>query len=312
MEQILLILSAIVPVYTIVGIGGFLRQSDILTKVSDKGVMQIVVHLLTPCLILDKTIGHPVMKDAGIVFSSIGVGFGILLISTVIAYFAGGFLGLKRGSGKRTFAVSTSIQNYGYLAIPMIEAVFPDDGAISVLFVHNIGIELAVWTVSLMLLTGFFSISFKTFFKGPIIGVFLGILINFSGLSTEVPGPLLKTFEMLGACTLPIALLLIGTSLHDLWGKEKINWAVCAGACVTRLCILPAMILGLVYVLPISIPLKQVLIVQAAMPAGMFPIILARYYQGQVGIAAQITLATSVISIVTMPLLLFFGLKLLD
>ena len=65
------------------------------------------------------------------------------------------------------------------------------------------------------------------------------------------------------------------------------------------------------YFLPISLPLKQVLVVQAALPAAMFPIILARHYGGQVGIAVQVVLSTTALSIATIPLIIYIGMKLL-
>ena len=107
------------------------------------------------------------MSQPSEVFSAIAVGFVIIVICTSIAFIAAPLIGLKKGAGKRTFAVSSGLQNYGYLAIPLIDSLFPNDGAIAVLFVHNIGVEIALWTFSLMLLSGNYSLTAKVFLKGP-------------------------------------------------------------------------------------------------------------------------------------------------
>jgi len=310
-DQFTLVFLTIIPVYLIILVGGVLRKTGSLKPETDSGMMRVTVNILLPCLILNKIIGIPSISAPIVVFSSIGVGLGIVILSTVIAYFTGALFGLQKGTGKRTFGVSTGIQNYGYLAIPLVDSLFPNNGALAVLFVHNIGVEIALWTICLMMLSGDFSFSFKIFLKGPIIAVVLGLMINFSGLSPTVPQVFSTTLEMLGACALPIALLLIGTALYDLWGKEKINWPLCAGACLLRLILFPSLILLVAYLLPLSLSLKQVLLVQASLPAAMFPIVMAKHYNGQVGIAAQVVLSTTLVSIFTMPLIIVIGLKLL-
>jgi predicted permease len=60
--------------------------------------------------------------------------------------------------------------------------------------------------------------------------------------------------------------------------------------------------------LPLSIELKRVLVVQAAMPAGVMPIIIARHYGGQPLTAVQIVLGTTILALLTIPLWLRVGL----
>jgi len=60
--------------------------------------------------------------------------------------------------------------------------------------------------------------------------------------------------------------------------------------------------------LPASEELKQVLVVQASMPAAVFPIVLARHYGGDTLTAVRVVVSTSVIGFVTIPLWVRFGL----
>ena len=312
LEQLFIVFAAVIPVYLIVGIGSFLRKNGTLKQEADAGMMKVAVHIMLPALILDKMIGHPVMTQVDIVFGSIALGFGFITVGVFLSYFCGGLLGMKKGSGQRTFGVTVGIQNYGYLAIPLIASLFPDDGAMAVLFVHNVGVELALWTIALMVMMGNFKLSARLFAKGPIIAVFMGIVINFAGFAPHIPLAIMKTLEMLGNCALPVALLLIGTTLFDLWGKEKIDWKLCSAAVILRLAVLPAIVIATVYFIPMSLPMKQVLVVQASLPAAMLPIILAKHYQGQVGVAVQVVLATTVVSMLSMPLVLSLAMWLLD
>ena len=305
------VILAIIPVYLIVGIGVFLRKTGTLRKEADAGIMKVAVHVMMPALILDNIIGHPSMRQVDVVFGSIAFGFGFVAAGIFLGYFISGLMGMRKGQGRRTFSAAAGVPNYGYLAIPLIAAFFPDDGAMAVLFVHNVGVEIAVWTVALMMTIGSFKFSPKVFAKGPILAVIFGIIVNFSGTASHVPDPVMVTFKMLGNCALPVALLLIGSALYDLWGREKISLRLCSGAVLLRLMLFPAMILIVAYLLPLSLPLKQVLAVQASLPAGMFAIILAKHYDGHVGVAAQVVLSSTVVSIVTMPVVLYLGMSLL-
>jgi malate permease and related proteins len=66
------------------------------------------------------------------------------------------------------------------------------------------------------------------------------------------------------------------------------------------------MLIGVKF-LPAPVELKQVLIVQAAMPAAMTPILLAKLYGGRPAVAVEIVVASTVLSLITLPLVLLFG-----
>ncbi|MCB1134495.1 MAG: AEC family transporter, partial [Verrucomicrobiae bacterium] len=50
------------------------------------------------------------------------------------------------------------------------------------------------------------------------------------------------------------------------------------------------------------------LVVQAAMPAAIFPIVLARLFGGQPRVAIQVVLITSLVSLLTAPFVIAWGL----
>ena len=72
--------------------------------------------------------------------------------------------------------------------------------------------------------------------------------------------------------------------------------------------ILPSLILLFAKLSPISPELKKVLVIQAAMPAAVFPIILTKQYGGDTETAVRIVITTTLISIVSIPPVIVFGL----
>lgn len=312
MQESLLVLGAALPVYLIVALGPVLRRTGALTPEMDKGIMSIAVNLFFPCLILDKMLGAEVLRNASVVFSSAGLGFGLILVGVTIAYLLAPALGLRLGDGRRTFAVSAGMQNYGFIAIPLIMYLFPNDNdTLAVLFTHNLGVEMALWTVGLMILSGNAKPTWRSFLKGPIIAVILGIFLLQTGVDHAVPDVIRRVFSMLGFCAVPICLLLVGTTFYDLARQVRLDWKISLGGVVVRLAIIPVIFLLVGKYLPISEELKRVLIVQASMPAAMLPILLSRHYGGRTEIAIQIVVATTVLSLFTMPVIISFGKTLL-
>jgi malate permease and related proteins len=57
--------------------------------------------------------------------------------------------------------------------------------------------------------------------------------------------------------------------------------------------------------------LQRVLVLQAAMPAAVFSIVMARHYGGDAATALRVVLATSLLGLITIPLWLRFGIHLL-
>jgi predicted permease len=104
-----------------------------------------------------------------------------------------------------------------------------------------------------------------------------------------------------------MALLLIGATIGDLFGKERIIWKVAFGAVLVRNVVMAFLILCAAKYLPLITELKQVLVVQASMPAAVTPIILARVYGGQPQVVMQVVMATSLMALVTMPLVVAWG-----
>ena len=308
------IVAAVLPVYLLAVIGVFLRKTGMLTADMDKGLMRLTIHFLYPALILDKMLGSSLLQRHDVVLTTLLTAAGIILLGFGVSAVTGHLLGLRRGTGIRTFTLSAAIQNFGYVAVPIVAALYGTSDSLGLLFVHSLGVELCIWTVGLMLLRGAARPDWRLFLNGPIVAVLLGLLLSWSGFAEKcsdvsplTTSVLRQGLNWLGSCAFPIALLLIGATISDLFGQEKFSLKVVLGSLLVRGLIMPVVILLAAKFLPVALELKQVLVVQAAMPAAVTPIIIARHYGGQPGVAVQVVLATSILGILTIPLLLTFG-----
>lgn len=95
--------------------------------------------------------------------------------------------------------------------------------------------------------------------------------------------------------------------MMDMIGKDRFSLKASIGGSVLRLAVIPLIMLVGAKFLAAPVELKQVLIVQAAMPAAMTPILLAKLYGGRPAVAVEIVVASTVLSLITLPLVLLFG-----
>lgn len=310
------VLRQVMPVYLLMLVGAALRRVGLTRRENDDGILHLVFHVLYPCFIIDRILGSDSVRDVSAVAWGIGSGFGLTAAGFGVAWLIAGLLGFQRGTGKRTFALSAGVQNFGYTAIPVVEQIWVGTGAIAMLFVHNLGVELAIWSVGVMLISGQREVPWRKLINGPVVAVVLGLLLVATGWDgmrvppgkdVAEPGVLRTTMRWLGSGAFPVAIFVTGAVVMDLIGQVRPTLRASLGGIAVRLAILPFVILAAARFLPSPDPLKQVLIVQASMPAAVTPILLAKLYGGRPAVAVEIVVATTVVSLLTMPLILLLG-----
>lgn len=300
------VVASVLPVYLLIVAGAVLRRTGILRPHHDEGVMRVVYTVMLPCFILDKILGSAVLKSGSVVLSSIGVGFGLILAGIAMGFVVGRLIGLEQGTGMRTFALTAGSQNFGFTAAPVVEILW-STSALAVLFVHNIGVELAMWSVGVMIMSGERGIPWRKMFNGPVLAVSGGLLLVALGWDVHCIGPARKALSMIGVGAFPLAVLITGCTIMDLVGAEKPTLKIILGSSVVRLLLAPLAFLTAAKFLPIATELRQVLVVQAAMPAAMTPIMLARLYGGRPAIAVQIVVFTTALSLLSLPWIITLG-----
>lgn len=79
-----------------------------------------------------------------------------------------------------------------------------------------------------------------------------------------------------------------------------------------RLALAPAVIILKARFIPMAVELKQIFVVQAAMPAALELIFLARMYQGRPAVAVQVVVAKTVVLLFTLPYIITYGIRYLE
>jgi len=317
MDLYYVILSAMIPVFLVILAGSVAQWRGWMQEDLEKGVMKLALNLLLPCLIFDLVVGNPSLDEPKVVGVAVGCGFGFIITGFGVAWLVGMLFGLRRGFGRRTFTIAAGVQNYGFMALPVIATLFvgasglAEEGPLALVFIHGLGVELAVWTIGVMILSRDSGPPWKLLINGPLIAVLVSLTIQYSGGARFVPEVFGNAVSMLGRCAIPMSLFMIGATIATLFerriGRHMFRTAV-AGS-VVRLAIMPAIMLTTAFFLPLPLDLKKVIVVQAGMPAALIPIVIARLYGGHPQTAIQVVLVTTLLCIGTAPAVIGWGIK---
>lgn len=307
-SQYLQLLGLVAPVYLLIVAGFTVRRLGWLNVNADESLLRLVVNLFIPCLVLDSILGNASLAQVSNLIVPPLLGFGSVVVGFGLSRLASPLLGsdLKM---RRTFAFTVGIYNYSYIALPLVVSLF-DRATLGVLFTFNLGVEIAFWTVGLLVLTGGGKGSnWRRILNPPIISIVVAVLLNLLVQPEWLPRFLVSGIHTIGSIGIPFALLLTGATIADWLPSLKTGFrpSIVLLSSVLRLGLLPLLFLAAACWLPLSLELKRVIVIQAAMPAGMLPVVISKHYGGDPGIALQVVIGTSIIGLLTIPFWIRLG-----
>ena len=151
MSDFLPILSSVLGVFLVMGIGGFCRWREWLKPDADTSLAAVIAYVLLPCLFVDRVLAGSKLDNLSTVWIPPTVGFvitaGGFALGFLIAKLLGEKIGLDTEAKQRAFALCVGICNYGYIPLPLAEKFYPS--AVVDLILHNVGVDLALWSVGI-------------------------------------------------------------------------------------------------------------------------------------------------------------------
>jgi predicted permease len=318
----------IICLAVIIGKGGFLASD------TDRDLMWIMINVLFPCLIFDRIIHTDAFSDLQNIWLPPLLGFLLTVIGIGVGFFVAfafnvSATGLSSFRSKRTFAASVGILNYGFIPVPLVAVLFPnDDRTMGVLFLQYTGSELSIWTLVIFCLRGQFSReALGKILSMPIGAILIAAPLNIIWHSSILPENLRTfihladflfdgqcgTIHLLGMAAVPMSLFMIGLTMSKLLTLDDIKlrwhktWRIAIWSILIRLIIMPFLILMLAIWLPCTIEIKRILIIYGAMNSAVLTIALAKHNNGCEKTAIDTIISNTLFSIITLPIWIALG-----
>ncbi len=279
-----------------------------------EGISKFVIYISLPALIIS-TLGtnlrHELLDDLALCFAA---AFLLNILSIALAYFFKRNALPKGKQKKKIFISLSAIQNSGYLPIPLAAAVLPEEMlplGLLLIFVYIMVMGLIFWSAGIWLITEGDGTDWResigNIANPPIITLLLGLLFLWAPVREAFNSmeSLRESLDLVGNTTIPLVMFVLGASLGEKKLRKKKGDIIVFVSAMVKLIVIPVCVLPVIAFLPMERTFAFVLILQAAMPAALNHIVIAREYGGDVPLTAGALFVQYLLSLATVPLMLY-------
>jgi len=208
-----------------------------------------------------------------------------------------------QGAQKPAFSFCLMYGNTAFLGIPICSLLFGSEGAFYAVM-YNFGITLIIFTFGIWTLSGGGKNTLNNLLANPLFwSMFGGIIFAVSGVT--LPQWVLSPLATIGNATLPIALLVAGAQIGSIPLEKNGYNPLIAFVTVSRLVLIPGILLLVFFLLGWHDTDHQVMILQAGMPVGIASTILANRYHADGNFTAMATVWSTLLALISLPLIAF-------
>lgn len=206
--------------------------------------------------------------------------------------------------------------NCGFMGIPVMKALFP--GSPEMLMytaVINISFNMTAWSLGIYTMSGNkkdMGIK-KMLLNGPTLALIIGLPLfffqaNIIEVAPAVMPPIKTVINYLAEMTLPLSMLILGIRLAEMPLKKIFDTPKVYATCAVKLILSPLLCFGICLLLRMLFPIDSAVIttvfIVMAMPSAAITISFAEMYNGDNYMAVKCMLLSTILSVVTIPLLM--------
>ena len=196
-----------------------------------------------------------------------------------------------------------------FVGLPINQALF-GDASIPYVLIYYMCNTTFFWTLGTYLIQrdgegeAQFDIrtSLKKVFSPPLMGFLLGLVLVI--LHIKLPAFLASDLQYLGNLTTPLSMIFIGLSVSHVGVKQLILGKDQLLILIGRFLVAPLLMATIVYWVPLPSLMKQVFIIQSAMPVMTNAPVVARLYGADSDYAAVMVTETTLATMVVIPILM--------
>ncbi len=284
------LLAIVAPVFLIAGLGFLWGKRG--EKFDTEFITRLIGYIGAPCLTF------AALAQTTVSPAALGQTAGIMVLC-VLAFTLVGALILWALKRPQSVHLPTLLNpNTGNMGLPICLYAFGEQGlalGVAVFATMNV----VVFTLNVGIASG--SASLSALLKQPVIySALLGTLI----IVTDVPTPqwIVNTTELIGGVTIPLMLLSLGISMAQVRIAHLPQSVLMASLRIGLGFTLSWVITGLFALDPL---VRSVIILQSSMPSAVFAYLFAQIYDRRPAEVASTILVSTIMSIVTIPLVLW-------
>ena len=273
----------------------------------DRQLSRLVINITCPALILSSAMTGE-LPDRRFILPLLLISVITYIVLAIIAFLLPRYL-THRKEDEGAIGFALMFGNVGFMGYPVVASIFGHE-AVFYAAVLNVVNTFAVFTIGTILITGKGEVEGERFqkkvlYSTPMLAAYLTMAIVALEID-NIPEAISQPLTMLGNITVPAALLIIGSSMSQLPLRALMgNFTVYVTA-LFRLAILPIAVYYLCLLMGFSRFVVNINTVVIAMPVATYGTILCLKHQKDTTFITEVTFITTLLSMLTIPLLVTF------
>lgn len=310
--DIIVVFTSLLGLFSIMGVGALAVKTKIIPATITQNLSAILLKITLPCTVIYSLVSKeydPTFLNDSLV--SMALCFTILIVEAVLALFLAKYVLHVREDGRGVWAMACTFCNNGFIGYPIIQSLFGTDGlALAVMYglvINLLTYSLGIWLVCRDAKDDGTKEKQKTglrtmVFNNVNIGLLIGVILYFGRI--QLPNIIMVPITHFGNMTTPLSMFTTGAIMASSSIGTLLKDKDVYKAGFVRLILYPFLILTCLKHLPfVNQMVYYVVAVTMMMPSPAIATILSDMYDGNRDLAAKIVLFTSVLCMVTIPLL---------
>lgn len=296
----MILLKQLMELFVIMALGYFMARKKILGGETVKDISWMIVNVTNPALILsglDDIGGSIDIRSIGI---ALGLAIVIFLFLILLAEPLSRLFAMDKGE-TGTYKLMLVFSNFGFMGFPLIKTMF---GAEGILYasVFCIPFDMLMYTYGVAVIS-------REKQKLPLknilnLGVIASLLL-IAGILADIqlPEMLGEMISMLSGLTAPLSMMVIGAAMYGMPLAQTMRDKRMICFCVVRMVIIPVICSILLACFVRNNVLKGISVVLCSAPVASMCAMFTQQYGGSYELASRSVVATTLLSVVTMPVM---------
>ena len=299
--------------FAILFTGWFLRRINFIDDKMNRSMNKLIVYFAYPCLIVHN-IGTLELS------SNLLMEFLLTFILSLATFFFNALLAYCYAKARKfpkdvanVAELAMASPNDGFMGFPVSMIFFGERGMLLML-AHNAALNVYFFTIGMKILgrnnekekKPFLQNATRATFKFILNPNILALLIGFalSLLGGLLPSVVDEYLVYIGNVSTPMAMIFIGSSLVSVNLKEVVTNRVVVESSIVKLIIIPAITMGIMWLLPVSPLIKSIVVLGGAFPVAATAAMLAEQENQSAITASMILVLSTIASAGTIPLVI--------
>lgn len=298
-ENFIMIAQQVLVLFMLIGVGFLCGKKGILTDSSSKKITDIVLYVVTPCVMISafqrefsfELLGKMLIAVA----SAVLIMAGSILIAKLVFHD-------KNESRNKVLKFAVIFSNCGFMSLPLQKAVLGDDGW----FYGSIFVavfNVFVWTYGLVTMSGDrkeLSIK-KLVFNPGLVGVLVAVILFVCKI--DLPYIISQPVAYLADLNTPLPMLIIGFYLSKADFKKAFTDFGVYIAMAVRLALIPIIATFVMALFKIDSTIIVAFVIASSAPTAATTTMFSAKFNRDVELSVSVVASTTLVSIATMPII---------